>query len=631
MQSGWQSSRIRGGIRMTRGVIGRIILGVWLGSVSAAAAQLPPDILADKYLRQAEQRVEEKDYAGARKAMEQLLALQQEHGLEPDFGDYFRYAKVWSSAGVPSRAIEAAERYLRLRGRDAEHYEEALDLINQAESEMPRGEAVGETPVKQSVQAPPARTSTKPSGHAARRPVQSPTETGAPGTDYSECAKYFNNAIKSQHGETYVTYHWVPMSRSIPKPFRILPFDLQSNGSIRLHEDVVLSSETRAVAGGTETIIHYKSLPVDSVQAYDRKELKRTAKAIVVRDRSGNITEIIEDQNLSSEELDAMRSGSQPDDRHFAYLATRTEIEIKNGQCVPVKSVADRLRTTSEGDEKTQETLFYTPLCRDVFMFLAEHRELYMVLEKNLNKSIADNFEKYAEEILSLEEGYEEFHKSEDIDRQLNSLRNPHLPINSLVMQLFRGHRGYTELPMNKGGRYLSYPFFQLLQIMSLCYDKRLWYFFNRTADEIWQDQDGDNRGTISPAPEIDTATETGAAIGGSGRAGDAAGDTGLGTTSGQRSGRSGVTARKGICRVPGYPNPPGGVANLGFSWCPGSVSMQVRAFALQAAGAECAIATGSSSTPEQIEARRREIQAACDRLAALGQGDCQCPPGLGQ
>ena len=91
------------------------------------------------------------------------------------------------------------------------------------------------------------------------------------------------------------------------------------------------------------------------------------------------------------------------------------------------------------------------------------------------------------------------------------------------------------------------------------------------------------------------------------------------------------TTAGRGPCQVPGYPNPPGGVANLGFSWCPASVGMQVRAFALQAAGAQCAIATGSSSTPEQIEARRREIRAACDWLAALGQGNCQCPPGLGQ
>ena len=82
-------------------------------------------------------------------------------------------------------------------------------------------------------------------------------------------------------------------------------------------------------------------------------------------------------------------------------------------------------------------------------------------------------------------------------------------------------------------------------------------------------------------------------------------------------------------CMIAGYPSPPGGVANLGFSWCPASVTLQVRSFALQAAGAQCAIATGSSSTPEQINARRQEIKAACDRLAALGAPNCQCPPGL--
>ena len=121
------------------------------------------------------------------------------------------------------------------------------------------------------------------------------------------------------------------------------------------------------------------------------------------------------------------------------------------------------------------------------------------------------------------------------------------------------------------------------------------------------------------------------ATIGGSVLAGEAVGSTGTGASSGGTSGNTGATAGGGPCQVPGYPNPPGGVANLGFSWCPESVSLQVRSFALQAAGAQCAIAMGSSSTPEQIEARRREIQAACDRLAALGQGNCQCPPGLGQ
>ena len=95
-------------------------------------------------------------------------------------------------------------------------------------------------------------------------------------------------------------------------------------------------------------------------------------------------------------------------------------------------------------------------------------------------------------------------------------------------------------------------------------------------------------------------------------------------------TGRTGGTAGGGSCEILGYPSPPGGVANLGFSWCPASVTLQVRSFALQAAGAQCAIATGSSSTPAQVQARRREIAAACGRLAALGVSNCRCPTRLG-
>ncbi len=100
--------------------------------------------------------------------------------------------------------------------------------------------------------------------------------------------------------------------------------------------------------------------------------------------------------------------------------------------------------------------------------------------------------------------------------------------------------------------------------------------------------------------------------------AGAAAGDTVDALTGGQ-------------CQVPGYPTPPGGVANLGLPWCPARVSIQRRAFALQAAGAWCAIDGGSSSTAEQIQARHEEINAACDALDAMqspGIPTCQCPPG---
>lgn len=105
--------------------------------------QLPPEILADKYLRQAEQLVRERGYEGARKAMEELLALQQEHGLEPEPEDHYRYAQVWSAAGALERAMEAAVRYLQLGGREVEHYEEALDLINRAEAQQGQADEGG--------------------------------------------------------------------------------------------------------------------------------------------------------------------------------------------------------------------------------------------------------------------------------------------------------------------------------------------------------------------------------------------------------------------------------------------------------------------------------------------------------
>ena len=83
-------------------------------------------------------------------------------------------------------------------------------------------------------------------------------------------------------------------------------------------------------------------------------------------------------------------------------------------------------------------------------------------------------------------------------------------------------------------------------------------------------------------------------------------------------------------CEIPGYPSP-SNLQNLGLSWCSSSVDFQRRAFALQAAGGWCAIDGGSSSTPEQINARHQEINAACDTLdafAAQGGPSCRCPAG---
>jgi len=84
-------------------------------------------------------------------------------------------------------------------------------------------------------------------------------------------------------------------------------------------------------------------------------------------------------------------------------------------------------------------------------------------------------------------------------------------------------------------------------------------------------------------------------------------------------------------CEVPGFPYP-NDVQSLGLNWCPSNVDFQLRALALQAAGAWCAILGGTSSTPEQIAARHGEIVTVCGRLeslAGLNLGEsCRCPSG---
>ena len=103
------------------------------GRDSGAAApgvELPPQIQVDLNLRKAEQAVRTGDAATAREAMQRVASLEREHGLAPSPEDHYRYAQTWSAAGEPQRAMAAAVRYLQLVGREAEHYTEALDLIN---------------------------------------------------------------------------------------------------------------------------------------------------------------------------------------------------------------------------------------------------------------------------------------------------------------------------------------------------------------------------------------------------------------------------------------------------------------------------------------------------------------------
>ena len=115
---------------MTTSVVGSILLG----GFTVAAAQLPPEVMADRYLVQVERLIAENDYEAALDTMNEIVALQSEHPnlTLPDVF-HFKYAQVALGAGSSEAAIDSVTKYLATAGRDGEFYREALELLDAAE------------------------------------------------------------------------------------------------------------------------------------------------------------------------------------------------------------------------------------------------------------------------------------------------------------------------------------------------------------------------------------------------------------------------------------------------------------------------------------------------------------------
>ena len=128
-----------------RGVFGRVWFGIWLGCFTAAAAQLPPEILVDRYLLRADRLMEAEDPKGALEVMGEIVALQKEHGLTLPEEFHFKYAKVALSAGLVQDAIDAVNKYLLGAGREGEFYREALELLDEAERLQAKTEKIRAT------------------------------------------------------------------------------------------------------------------------------------------------------------------------------------------------------------------------------------------------------------------------------------------------------------------------------------------------------------------------------------------------------------------------------------------------------------------------------------------------------
>ena len=104
-------------------------------------AQLPPEILVDRHLVRMERLLAAGEPGAALEAMDEILALRDEHGLVlgDDFG--FRYAQAAFAAGLMATAIASLNEYLVAAGRAGEFYREALELLDSAEVRLQREEA----------------------------------------------------------------------------------------------------------------------------------------------------------------------------------------------------------------------------------------------------------------------------------------------------------------------------------------------------------------------------------------------------------------------------------------------------------------------------------------------------------
>ena len=129
--------------------------------------QLPPGILVDRHLLRAERLLAAGDPAAALEAMNEVLGLQQEHGLLLENGFDFEYAQVAYAAGRTETAIASANQYLVAAGRGGEFYREALELLDSAEVRLEREEAERRR-ARRRAEAERRRAARWPPGHVFR-------------------------------------------------------------------------------------------------------------------------------------------------------------------------------------------------------------------------------------------------------------------------------------------------------------------------------------------------------------------------------------------------------------------------------------------------------------------------------
>ena len=160
------------------------------GPAVASSQELPPEVRIDLYLVRAERHIQNQNWPAALEALDIVVLLQADEGMETPAEVWFTHATAALGAGFPDAAITSATRYLQEVGRAGENYESALVLLDEAMSRAQgepapvaaRAQQPGPVPVPQPAPgadpppaADPARAA-QPAPAAAPAPAVQPAE-----------------------------------------------------------------------------------------------------------------------------------------------------------------------------------------------------------------------------------------------------------------------------------------------------------------------------------------------------------------------------------------------------------------------------------------------------------------------